>query len=162
MTNGRRDTLPVTGHKSKSKIGVPMRLVRRARSSDLDEVFTLACDFATSFRPDIETFSRSFLHLIVQDDDLLLVSEDSDQLIAYLSGFDHYALFANGRVAWIEEIMVRADRRREGHGKALIAQFEKWASLRGSKFVALATRRASAFYLALGYERSASYFRKLL
>ena len=162
MANGRRDTLPISGHKSESKIGIAMRLVRRAISSDLDEVFTLASDFATSFRPDIEAFSRSFLHLIMQDDALLLVGKDSDQLIAYLSGFDHYTLFANGRVAWIEEIMVRADRRREGHGKALIAQFEKWAGLRGSKFVALASRRASAFYLALGYERSASYFRKLL
>jgi hypothetical protein len=33
---------------------------------------------------------------------------------------------------------------------------------RGSKLVALATRRASDFYKAIGYEESASYFKKTL
>ena len=41
-------------------------------------------------------------------------------------------------------------------------EFEQWARSRGSKLVALATRRAAAFYLELGYEESAGYFRKLL
>ena len=58
--------------------------------------------------------------------------------------------------------MVREDRRRKGVGEGLMNQFEQWAKTRGSKLVALATRRAAAFYLALGYEESASYFRKLL
>jgi hypothetical protein len=40
--------------------------------------------------------------------------------------------------------------------------FESWAKSRGAALVALATRRAAPFYLALGYEESASYFRKLL
>jgi hypothetical protein len=40
--------------------------------------------------------------------------------------------------------------------------FEAWAAKRGSKLVALATRRAAPFYQALGYEESAIYFRKLL
>ena len=33
---------------------------------------------------------------------------------------------------------------------------------RGSRLVALATRRAARFYAALGYEESATYFRKVL
>ena len=40
-------------------------------------------------------------------------------------------------------------------------EFERRAAERGSRLVALATRRASAFYLGLGYEESATYFRKL-
>jgi hypothetical protein len=40
--------------------------------------------------------------------------------------------------------------------------FEAWAHSRGARFVALATRRAGAFYSALGYEESAAYFRKTL
>ena len=45
---------------------------------------------------------------------------------------------------------------------ALMAEFERWATERGAALVALATRRAAPFYLALGYEESATYFRKLL
>jgi GNAT superfamily N-acetyltransferase len=75
---------------------------------------------------------------------------------------DHYTLFANGRVAWVEEIMVRADMRGQGIGRALMEAFEAWARSRSSRLVALATRRAAPFYAALDYEESAIYFRKLL
>ena len=40
--------------------------------------------------------------------------------------------------------------------------FERWAAGDGCALVALATRRAAPFYRDLGYEESASYFRKLL
>jgi hypothetical protein len=40
--------------------------------------------------------------------------------------------------------------------------FEKWAQARDSKLVGLATRRAAPFYIALGYEESAIFFRKVL
>jgi GNAT superfamily N-acetyltransferase len=136
--------------------------IRRATPADLDQVFALAQDFATSFRPEIGAFAHSFGRLIVQDSALLLVADDSGQLLGYLLGFDHETLFANGRVSWIEEIMVREDRRRFGLGSGLVTQFEQWARSRGSKLVALATRRANPFYRTLGYDESATYFRKLL
>lgn len=139
-----------------------MSIVRRAAKTDLDQLFALAQDFAASFEPEIGAFAQSFDHLIVQDDALLLVADESDRLLGYLLGFDHCTLFANGRVSWIEEIMVRDHSRRRGHGRDLTVQFEHWARSRGSKLVALATRRAAPFYRALGYEESATYFRKLL
>jgi hypothetical protein len=40
--------------------------------------------------------------------------------------------------------------------------FEQHAADQGCALVALATRRAAAFYRALGYQESASYFRKVL
>lgn len=137
-------------------------LIRRATFADLEGVFALTRDFATSFRPEIEAFTEPFRHLIAQEDALLLVVEEPDQLAGYLLGFDHHALFACGRVSWVEEIAVREASRRQGHGRALMAHFEQWAKSRGSKLVALATRRASAFYRAAEYEESATYFRKLL
>ena len=70
--------------------------------------------------------------------------------------------FANGKVAWVEEIMVGSSRRKAGVGRALMTAFEEWSANRGAKLVALATRRAAEFYRALGYEESAIYFRKLL
>jgi hypothetical protein len=39
---------------------------------------------------------------------------------------------------------------------------ETWARDRGAAYVSLATRRASEFYLALGYDESAVFFRKML
>lgn len=139
-----------------------MTWIRPATSDDSEGVFELARDFATSFRPEKESFHRSFEYLVRQEDALLLVAEEAAGISGYLLAFDHYALFANGRIAWVEEVMVREDARRAGLGRALMERFEQWALSRGSKLAALATRRADAFYLALGYEESASYFRKLL
>ena len=62
----------------------------------------------------------------------------------------------------VEEIIVRADRRGQGIGRGLIDAFEQWAKARNAALVGLMTRRAAPFYLALGYENSAIYFRKLL
>ena len=47
-------------------------------------------------------------------------------------------------------------------GEALMRDFEGWARSRECRLVALATRRAAAFYRAIGYEESATYFRRLL
>lgn len=43
-----------------------------------------------------------------------------------------------------------------------MALIEEKAMERGSKLVALATRRASDFYRAIGYDESATYFKKAL
>jgi GNAT superfamily N-acetyltransferase len=139
-----------------------MNRIRRAEPADSGALFDLTREFATSFHPQIDTFERSFHYLIKQDDALLLVIIGADQLLGYLLGFDHLVLYANGRVSWVEEIIVRPDRRRCGLGRDLMVHFEQWAAARDSKLVALATRRAAPFYAAIGYHESAIYFRKLL
>ena len=136
--------------------------IRPAVAADSLGVFELAKDFAVSFAPAAGQFARSFDQLIAMDDTLLLVAAEAGQPLGYLLAFDHHALWANGRVAWIEEITVRADRRRQGIGRQLMREFENWARLRGSRVAALATRRAADFYAALGYDASATYFRKVL
>jgi GNAT superfamily N-acetyltransferase len=139
-----------------------MNVVRRAEPADSRALFDLTREFATSFHPQVEAFEQSFNCLIKKDDALLLVIVEADQLVGYLLGFDHPALYANGLVSWVEEIMVRPDRRRCGLGRDLILHFEQWTAARGSRLVALATRRAAPFYAAIGYHESAIYFRKLL
>ena len=62
----------------------------------------------------------------------------------------------------VEEVAVRQDRQGEQIGAGLMRAFEEWAESRASVMVTVATRRARAFYLALGYEDSATFFRKLL
>jgi GNAT superfamily N-acetyltransferase len=137
--------------------------VRTALATDADAVFGLACGLATSFAPTRPSFDANFAVLRTQEDARLLVVEDHDGVVAgYLLGFAHATFFANGTVTWIEELAVRADRRRLGLGRALVDRFEHWSLDRGANLVALATRRAEGFYGVLGYERSAVYFRKRL
>lgn len=122
----------------------------------------LVVEFATSFNADEQIFRASFASLLQNQSALVLVAEEEKRLIGYCLGFCHDTFYANGRVAWLEEIMVMASHRRRGIGEAMMANFEDWAKKEGAVLSALATRRASSFYKATGYEESASYFRKLL
>jgi hypothetical protein len=56
----------------------------------------------------------------------------------------------------------RAEPRRGGVGRLLVSAAEGWIEAQDAVVVGLATRRASDFWLAIGYEESATYFRKLL
>lgn len=139
-----------------------MPRIRPASSADADALFELAEQFATSFRPQRETFDICLRAIEADPSSRLGVAEHEGQIVGYCLGFDHFSFFANGRVAWVEEIMVRAECRRQGIGAQLMAEFEEWARSRGAKLVALATRRAAAFYTALGYKQSATYLRKVI
>jgi GNAT superfamily N-acetyltransferase len=136
--------------------------VRRANAHDLDSLFVLLEQFTTSFKAERASFERSLSHLLDDDSAWLAVAECDGEIVGYCLGFDHYTLYANGRVSWVEEITVEEGSRRRGIGRALMAAFEVWAQSRGSRLVALATRRAAPFYKALGYEDSAVYFRKMI
>jgi len=136
--------------------------IRTAEAADLNQVYSLTVEFATSFQPNIEFFRTSFRRLIDHRDALFLVAVQSGLVAGYLLGFDHDSLFANGRVAWLEELIVRQQLRRKGIGKQLTERFEQWARSRANRLVALGTRRAALFYRAIGYEESAMYLRKLL
>jgi GNAT superfamily N-acetyltransferase len=136
--------------------------IRVAAPQDTDAVLALATAFATSFAVEPAAFQRAFSTLLTDPHTHLLVAEQDGQVIGYLLGFVHTTFYANGPVAWVEEITVAATARRHGIGRLLMQQFEQWAAARDAKLVALATRRAESFYQALGYAESAIYFRKLL
>ena len=138
-----------------------MMHIRLANQDDVKALYGLAKDFATSFEVNESTFPHVLERVLADPNAYLAVAEDAD-IIGYVLGFDHYTFFANGRVAWVEEITVRADQRRSGIGWRLMQAFEAWAQAREARLVALATRRAASFYQAIGYEESATYFRKLL
>ncbi len=136
--------------------------IRAARKSDAGSLFPIVVEFATSFLPQRDAFEPAFHRRLADQDACVLVAEVDGRLVGYLLGFEHLTLFANGVVSWVEEISVAASFRRNGVGRALMTKIEAWAASRGSRMVALATRRAAEFYSALGYEESASYFRKVL
>jgi GNAT superfamily N-acetyltransferase len=136
--------------------------IRAAASQDSDALLALATAFATSFVVEPDAFQHMFLTVLADSDARLMVAEQDGQVLGYLLGFVHATFYANGLVAWVEEITVSASHRRQGVGRWLMQDFERWAAERGAQLVALATRRAAPFYQALGYEESATYLRKLL
>jgi GNAT superfamily N-acetyltransferase len=136
--------------------------IRPAQPADGDALFELVEQFATSFKPERGAFDVCLRELASDPSAWLSVADCRSQIAGYCLGFDHFAFFANGRVAWVEEIMVRNVWRRQRIGAQLMTGFEGWARSRGAALIALATRRAAAFYTRLGYEESATYFRKLL
>ncbi|HET7015700.1 MAG TPA: GNAT family N-acetyltransferase [Streptosporangiaceae bacterium] len=135
--------------------------IRRAAAEDALAVADLAAELAQSFEFDQARFDASYPALMSDENACVLVAAAGDQVIGYLLGFKHLTFYANGPVAWVEEILVRSERRQSGTGRALMTAFEEWAASSDCALVALATRRAKPFYLAIGYEESATYLRKL-
>jgi GNAT superfamily N-acetyltransferase len=136
--------------------------VRPASSSDQHGVYPLARDMATSYQVVESDFLGVYESVVSSSHMCLGVAEDKDKIVGYVIGSYHPCFYANGNVAWVEEIMVDVGFRGRGAGRQLMQYFEGWAKSSGCKLVALATRRASDFYLALGYEESATYFKKQL
>lgn len=56
------------------------------------------------------------------------------------------------RSPWIVGTIVRADRRGEGIGQALMARLEAWALAAGIERLWVATERAAAFYRRCGFQ----------
>jgi len=136
--------------------------IRPAGASDAAAVADLAAGLAQSFTFSRARFDRSYPALLASDGACLLLAADGDEHLGYLLGFEHLTFYAGGPVAWVEEVFVCGRHRDAGVGRALMSGFEQWAAARDCALVALATRRAAPFYLALGYEESAVYYRKVL
>jgi N-acetylglutamate synthase-like GNAT family acetyltransferase len=136
--------------------------LREARPDDVEALLPLAADLATSFSVDPQAFRRCFTECLREDSSVVLVAEDHTGLVGYLLGCDHFTFFANGRVSKVEEVYVPPPQRKQGIGRELMRSFERWAVARGSAQVAVCTRRASAFYAALGYEETATCFRAVM
>ena len=137
-----------------------MCTVRKAKRNDAKVLFPMAKELATSFEVDEDSFLNSFDEMIKNDSMIILVAEDNNIPIGYVMGLTHHAFYANGLVGWVEELFVKEEFRKGGCGKSLMDSFETIAQERGSKLVSLSTRRAASFYESIGYEESATYFKK--
>lgn len=136
--------------------------VRPAEAGDADDVARLAAALALSFKFSAARFHENYPSLLAADGAWLLLAVTGNESVGYLLGFRHLTFYANGPVGWVEEIVVRDAERGQGIGRVLMDAFEQWAAAEGCTLIALATRRAAPFYRALGYEESATYFRKVL
>jgi GNAT superfamily N-acetyltransferase len=136
--------------------------IRHADAGDAGGVAALAAELALSFPFSPERFRMNYPAVLAADGTCLLVAGRGVERVGYLLGFRHLTFYANGPVGWVEEVVVREQDRGRGAGAALMSGFERWAAGHECVLVALATRRAAPFYRALGYEESATYFRKVL
>jgi GNAT superfamily N-acetyltransferase len=136
--------------------------IRPAESTDADALLTLASSFATSFTVDAERFGAQLGALLSDPASALAVASSEAEIVGYVAASLHPTLYANGPVGWIEELMVHPAHRRGGVGQLLVATIERWARSQGAVMVSLATRRATEFWSAVGYEASATYFRRVL
>lgn len=137
--------------------------IRYAHREDCDGVWPLARELATSYEVERGAYEAAFARVLADENAVVLVAEDVDQVVVgYLLGQRHHTFHANGIALWIEEIMVSAEHRGHGVGRSLMTEAERWGRTTGAAYVALATRRAADFYAALGYEASATYFKRSL
>jgi GNAT superfamily N-acetyltransferase len=82
-------------------------------------------------------------------------------IVGYLLVSYHGTLFANGAVAWIEELMVNPSSRHRGVATEMMSAAEEWARTIPTAYIALASRRAGDFYLGIGYEDRQPTFERL-
>jgi GNAT superfamily N-acetyltransferase len=137
--------------------------IRPAKAVDVEQLWPLVQDFAFSFRPERSSFERSFSDVVLRTDTLVQVAvTDAGAIVGYLLGSCHGTFFANGPVVWIEELMVNEPARRQRVGTSLVSTAEDWARSLPATYIALASRRAGDFYVKIGYEDAATYFRKTL
>ena len=134
-------------------------VVRPATRKDAESVFEMLGDFATSYAPERAAFDRSYATIVARQDGELLVAEDAHGVVGYLLAADMATLFANGPVTELLELYVKPSYRGEGIGKSLVGMAVRGASQRGAVEVTAPTRRARDFYLAIGFESTAEYFK---
>lgn len=137
--------------------------IRLAAATDADAVWRLVQDFAPTFQPERDAFDLTLRSVVEASQTLVLVAEQNAGSIAgYLVAHSRATFLSNGPAVWVEEVMVAERARRQGVGQALMHEAESWAQSQGAAYVSLASRRAGAFYLALGYEDAATFFKKPL
>ena len=134
-------------------------VVRPATHEDGESVFEMLGDFATSYVPERAAFDRSYATILVRHEGELLVAEDDRGVVGYILAADMPTLFANGPVTELLELYVKPSSRGDGIGRSLVGRAVRDASQRGAVEVTAPTRRARDFYLALGFESTAEYFK---
>ena len=116
----------------------------------------------TPTAPSSEAFAQSLRLKLKDADAFVAVAEIDALLVGYIAGDAHETFYAGGKIAWVDEILVVANERRRGIGRALMAEFENWAAGGRCRLVGLATRAATEFYEELGFEASSGYFKRYL
>jgi GNAT superfamily N-acetyltransferase len=139
-----------------------MTQIREASKEDEAGVLALARKFQSASEIDENFFHLTWDKKLADLNSYIGVAEVENILIGYISGYLHFAFYANGSTFWVDEIFVKEDMRRNEVGKSLMESLIPWIGDRDCKLIALATNGAKEFYSELGFQDSARYFKKRL
>lgn len=137
----------------------PELTIRAATRADANALFALLREFAVSYTPDRISFEANLPRLLESDRQLLLVAAEDERVVGYAMASESMTLYANGPTAELIELMVIQSRRKRGIGRVLVEAAIAWAKERGCIEVNVPTRRAGDYYVKLGFEETASFFR---
>jgi len=104
---------------------------------------------------------RRALHAVVSDASIgrIYVVRESADLVAMVSLLYTVSSAEGGKAAWLEDLVVRPDRRGRGIGRTLLGHVAAQARAHGVLRITLLTdpdnKRAHALYRSLGFEFSA-------
>ena|SRR5690554_1153565 len=136
--------------------------IRTAREADADEVHALADQLDPAVDIDRERFLEAFPNFVENPANCCLVATTDEKIRGYAAGSKHTALYAQGVVARLDEMVVEDELRHSGIGTRLVEAFEQWAASQNCVLIDLVTDTAGGFYLGRGYEAKGTYYIKRL
>ena len=136
--------------------------IREAKKDDAEGVIALAKEFPSSTKLDETFFHLAWDKKLTDPNSYIGVAEVGSSIVGYVSGYLHLAFYANGTTFWVDEIFVKADKRKNGVGRNLMESIVPWIGSRDCKLIALATNNAKEFYSELSFQDSARYFKKYI
>jgi GNAT superfamily N-acetyltransferase len=137
-------------------------IFRTATIEDKESIFQLANQLSDLIQIDENIFTVNFNEIISDKNHFLMIADLEEKVVGYLSGYFHKAIYANGLVAYVDEIVVRDNQRRLKIGTLLMKELEFFAKSKNCKLISLATGGARGFYEKIGYESKAGYYKKYL
>lgn len=137
-------------------------VIRAAKIDDAEAIFDLLTQFAVSYKPNRSTFNEHLPQLIESPTADLLVAVLDEIVVGYALAFRLLTFYANGPITEIQELMVEPQHRGRGIGKRLVETVVESARTNGCCEVTVPTRRARDYYRKLGFEETASYFKRKL
>lgn len=122
--------------------------ISTASKSDMDSVIALwkACELT---RPWNDPAADYQMALVTETSDILLARKEDALIASVMVGFD-------GHRGWVYYLAVAPEHRRDGLGRIMMAEAQKWLKDRAAPKIQLMVRddnaQAIGFYKALGYE----------
>ena len=124
-------------------------LIRKATLIDEQAIFVLANQLHERIIINENKFFEIFKSIIESEKQLLFVAELNSQIIGYFSSYVHSAIYANGNVMYLDEIVVDIAYRGRKIGNLLMAKLEEQAYQHSCILISLATAGAIEFYSKL-------------
>jgi N-acetylglutamate synthase-like GNAT family acetyltransferase len=130
--------------------------IRTATLDDAEEIARLSAQLGYPDAADV--FSGRLQRLLARETHAVLVCEGDEGRLAGFIGLEQRLMIETGERVEIVALVVDADARRSGAGRALVAAAESWSRERGLDVLFLRSNvirpEAHAFYPALGFERT--------